>query len=555
MAVSAFLPQGLPRCLRLLFVMLWLPVAGRGQSFQVVATDPVEGATSVPLSTRLTFSFDREFDLTNNWNDVLLFAPADSVTPILLTIGDAATGDTDVIFYDVEHTPDTDFTWLVYGVRADDGTVMNPFVLRYTTAADMGTHSVSGTVSTEAPGKRSLPASLTPRVWWVQPRPRVAAPRQAAVEDGLRPPRRPHRTAATARTSEDVILFLADRNLFFDPTGTLRAGAVTDDASGTYVIPRVRDGVYWPLAVKDLDEAGGAFEALGFYDADGDEQPDSIIVNGADLTGIDMTLFDFTPRTATVNLDAARDVAARFAPDQRFYQVEGRPEADGKALDWLYAFYSPAENLETLVLTQGFVATVDTAAAPELIKTMLPIPDGFVDSDAARATADAAGGAAFINQFPAFTDITTLMRGGNQYWIAPRAESDIFWEVRYIADTDTGAVTETVFVDMITGNVIEPVISGVEEASEVSAGPVLGANYPNPFGRSTTLPFTLPAPAQVAVQVYDVLGRLVATPAEGWFTAGPHRVVWRPEGLAPGLYFYRLEAGRTVRTGRLVLRR
>lgn len=541
----------------LFLVVLLLPgLAARAQTFQITSTDPVEGATGVPLSTRLTFSFDREFDLTNNWNDVLLFAPADSITPILLTIGDAATGNTDVMFYDVEHTPETDFTWLIYGVRADDGAIVTPFVLRYTTASTTGSHTLSGTVSTAALGKRSVTMPL-PRALWVRPRIRTAgiAASDAPVAPALRAaPARPRHAATAARTADGVVVFLADRNLFNDPSGALLAGAVTDGTAGTYAIPRLRDGIYWPLAVKDLDGAGGAFEALGFYDPDGDNQPDSVVVAGADVTGIDIALFDFTPRPASGNLDAARATADALAPDQQLYQIEGRPEADGRALDWLYAFYSPSADLQTLVFTQGFVATVDTTTAPELIKTMLPLPDPFVDSDAARATADANGGADFIASFPPFTDVTTLMRGANQYWIAPRAETDLFWEVRYIADTDTGAVTHTVYVDLVTGEVIEPVISGVEDGPALPAGPVLGAGYPNPFDEATTLPFELPTPARVAVRVYDVLGRLVATPAEGWYGAGSHRVVWRPEGLAPGLYFYRLETGRTVRTGRVVRR-
>jgi hypothetical protein len=39
----------------------------------------------------------------------------------------------------------------------------------------------------------------------------------------------------------------------------------------------------------------------------------------------------------------------------------------------------------------------------------------------------------------------------------------------------------------------------------------LRANYPNPFAKSTSIPFALPTRMRVHLRVYDLLGRYVET--------------------------------------------
>jgi len=70
-------------------------------------------------------------------------------------------------------------------------------------------------------------------------------------------------------------------------------------------------------------------------------------------------------------------------------------------------------------------------------------------------------------------------------------------------------------------------------------------NYPNPFNPSTTLSFKLPKSDYVKIRVYDILGNLVAIPAEGIFDAGNHTVTFDATGLAGGVYICRMESGGT----------
>jgi hypothetical protein len=88
----------------------------------------------------------------------------------------------------------------------------------------------------------------------------------------------------------------------------------------------------------------------------------------------------------------------------------------------------------------------------------------------------------------------------------------------------------------------------------------LEGNYPNPVSQAggTTFTFRLPEAAPVRLDVYDVMGRRVATVVDRSMAAGDHAVRWNGRSevgqpLASGVYFYRLEAGSHVETRRLTV--
>ena len=72
---------------------------------------------------------------------------------------------------------------------------------------------------------------------------------------------------------------------------------------------------------------------------------------------------------------------------------------------------------------------------------------------------------------------------------------------------------------------------------------LLHQSYPNPFAEATTVAFELGTPEHVRIVVYDLLGKVVATLADGQYTAGVHRVEFTGDHLASGQYMYRMEAG------------
>ncbi|MAT58356.1 MAG: peptidase S8 [Ignavibacteriae bacterium] len=91
----------------------------------------------------------------------------------------------------------------------------------------------------------------------------------------------------------------------------------------------------------------------------------------------------------------------------------------------------------------------------------------------------------------------------------------------------------------------------------------LSQNYPNPFNPTTTIEYTIPkvetlhATSQmqnVTLQVYDVLGREVATLVNEQKTAGRYEVEFNAINLASGVYFYRLQTSTGfVSTKKLLL--
>jgi hypothetical protein len=81
-----------------------------------------------------------------------------------------------------------------------------------------------------------------------------------------------------------------------------------------------------------------------------------------------------------------------------------------------------------------------------------------------------------------------------------------------------------------------PALWGGDGGSEV----VLLPNFPNPFSGVTDIRYRIPAAGHVSLQLHDVAGRVVKTLDEGDRPAGEHRVRLDAQGLAPGVYFYRL---------------
>ncbi len=81
----------------------------------------------------------------------------------------------------------------------------------------------------------------------------------------------------------------------------------------------------------------------------------------------------------------------------------------------------------------------------------------------------------------------------------------------------------------------------------------LGQNYPNPFSRSTTIPYHLASTADVELTIFDAIGRRVAVLVDAQQSGGSHRVTWDTTLMPSGAYFYRLKAGGFQRTRSLLL--
>jgi hypothetical protein len=98
-------------------------------------------------------------------------------------------------------------------------------------------------------------------------------------------------------------------------------------------------------------------------------------------------------------------------------------------------------------------------------------------------------------------------------------------------------------------------VSSIEPGSnKIPDGIVLEQNYPNPFNPSTTINFNLPKTSEVTLKIFNILGKEVATLVSEKLSAGSHSYQWsKTEGMASGIYLYRLEADGFVRTRKMIL--
>jgi len=80
----------------------------------------------------------------------------------------------------------------------------------------------------------------------------------------------------------------------------------------------------------------------------------------------------------------------------------------------------------------------------------------------------------------------------------------------------------------------------------------LSQNYPNPFNPATTISFALPVQSFVSLKIFDLLGREVATLVSEKLSAGTYTRQWNAANVASGFYFYRLRAGNSIETKKMI---
>lgn len=73
---------------------------------------------------------------------------------------------------------------------------------------------------------------------------------------------------------------------------------------------------------------------------------------------------------------------------------------------------------------------------------------------------------------------------------------------------------------------------------------LLEQNYPNPFNPTTTISFQIPIRERVQLQIFDIMGREVATLLDKVVEAGVHHINWTAtKNFTSGIYIYRIKVG------------
>ncbi len=83
-------------------------------------------------------------------------------------------------------------------------------------------------------------------------------------------------------------------------------------------------------------------------------------------------------------------------------------------------------------------------------------------------------------------------------------------------------------------------------------------NYPNPFNPSTTISYYLPGSEKVRVTVFNSLGQEIRTLVNGRQSQGLQTIQWDGKdnhgvSVSSGIYIYRVQAGSTVKSGKMMM--
>jgi hypothetical protein len=90
--------------------------------------------------------------------------------------------------------------------------------------------------------------------------------------------------------------------------------------------------------------------------------------------------------------------------------------------------------------------------------------------------------------------------------------------------------------------------------------PNLQQNYPNPFNPKTRIDYTLPHPAEVRLEIYNLAGQRISTLVQGRREAGFHHIIWdgrdrAKHPVASGVYLARLSTREMVCSRKMLLLR
>ncbi|MCK6602439.1 MAG: T9SS type A sorting domain-containing protein [Bacteroidetes bacterium] len=144
--------------------------------------------------------------------------------------------------------------------------------------------------------------------------------------------------------------------------------------------------------------------------------------------------------------------------------------------------------------------------------------------------------------------VNDLKLFGTSELVVNRDETGTHREIRFIPDLtkwDVWVVDPS--GNKVRMNKSEAEKTGGEEIRE------LVAVYPNPFNPETRITVRLTETRELKVRVYNLVGQLVADLASGTYDRGDYAFRFDGRNLASGTYFYRVEIGNEVKTGKLQL--
>ena len=94
--------------------------------------------------------------------------------------------------------------------------------------------------------------------------------------------------------------------------------------------------------------------------------------------------------------------------------------------------------------------------------------------------------------------------------------------------------------------------TSVENEGSIPSDYNLFQNYPNPFNPTTKISYEIPEISFVTIKVYDVLGKEIITLINEEKTNGKYEIEFNGNGLASGIYYYRITSGTFSQTKKMI---
>lgn len=409
----------------LFFILCWsLSVPAQAQ-LQITGFAPGDGAVNVPTLTTIELTFSAPLDTLVRFPATGGFFLAAEQYP---EFGDPLVirieNDGAVVSADLLLAPDTQYWLIIHDAVSSTGEHLDRvYYYTFTTGYSLPTGAVSGHVTQD-----SNPVS--------------GAIVQVVPADSL----------------------FGDSNSFI-------GGFATTDVSGNYQIEHVQAGQYVAISFldDDRDTEPTVGEYLGVYDAGGDRVADEIDVSdGSDLSSIDVALEVFVPVTAGNLASEAADAAASVLPGETVEAlgvVGGDVAADGTAEIWMYAFRGQTSGTPVTFFEVGGWL-LSASAGMDGIELTVPVPSGWVDSDAAMSVAESNGGADFrasheyVSVIAILTGTSVVFGNGPTSASVPASKRAGFagaaaadtpaWTIAYMSDFEI----RLFLIDAMTGELI-----------------------------------------------------------------------------------------------------
>lgn len=292
--------------------------------------------------------------------------------------------------------------------------------------------------------------------------------------------------------------------------------------------------------------------------------------------------FSYAPAFADVDNDGRKDLfIGMFDGRIKFYRNTGTPQAATFVLQ-----PSPVDTINVASNAAPTFVDIDADGDLDLFVGKGNGSISFYRNDGSASlflpvlqTTSYQGIPAGLNLFPTFTDIDNdgdvdlfigMSEGRVAFYenVGTPASAHFIWRTNHYAATEPMVEAAPVFADIdadgdkdlfvgtVRGGVHfyrNQLISLSVTEADIPLATELLQNYPNPFNPATTIGFRLEGSGRVSLKVYDLLGREVATLLDEERTPGLHQVRFLPRNLPSGIYYYRLRAGGSDVTKRMLL--